>query len=140
MADKAYNHITTHTDFENHKSKKTDLLIIVIIINVIAIITTTMFVSQFGFIKIERQIISFSLSLILSYFLYQEKQWARLIFIILLSTAGYLSRNWFLELLKGPFTAINIFSIFMVWFYVSSAFYLAFIRKWPKRSFTHHLN
>ena len=111
--------------------KKTDLLIIVILINLIAIITTYTFVNKFGFIKIERQTVSFLLLIILSYFLYHEKPLARWIFVILLYFAGIMGIKGSIDIITNyPLSFESAFFIFMTIVYLISGSYIAFIRKW----------
>ena len=108
---------------------KIDLLIIISVITILSIVSIIIFNLKFGTIKIGSQLLRLGFNLLLSYFLYQEKQWARWIFVILFFIAGAAGLS---IILNDPITINNIPLIAMGLFYAGAAVYLAFIRKWHK--------
>jgi hypothetical protein len=110
--------------------KNTDLWIILGTLNLIAVITTVVFVSEFGFVKIGRQLISFSLSLILSYFVFHGKMPARFILLILCFWAGIWALKSFPVLVEAGAGPRALVGLFMSFFYLFTGIYLGLLRKW----------
>ncbi len=112
--------------------KKTDLLIIIILTILISIASISLFVNQYGLIKINQQLIRLFLTLILSYFLYLEKQWARWIWVVLFYFTGISGAIGVFSLFKNSILTGGIILSIMSLFYIGSTTYIAFIRKWQK--------
>lgn len=112
-------------------SKKTDLLLIACIALAISAASIVVFNLNFGPIKIGQQLIRFILSAILLYFVYQERPWAKGIFIFLGLIGGLISLVS-LSLRLGQNTidvgAIVLPSMVGI-FYLISSVYLIFRKK-----------
>jgi hypothetical protein len=107
--------------------KKYDLAIICLTTITISLIVKIAFIMKFGPIKIGTQLISICLTLLLCYYLYQEKQWARWISIILFSFSGLIG---IISTLTIKATLGSITLLIMGLFYLGSGAYLGLIRKW----------
>ncbi|MEK9160049.1 MAG: hypothetical protein AAB383_04950 [Patescibacteria group bacterium] len=116
-------------------NKKLDLIVIIAITFLISIAAIVAFNMEFGPTKIAAQLSRLVLLVIFSYFLYQEKQWARWIFVVISLLAGAASSLAVLSLvgLGGPDFGVAMLTIgTMALFYLSAGIYLGFIRKWKK--------
>lgn len=112
---------------------KKDLLVIIVVTIFISLVTIFFFIYTYGFIKIFQQITRFFLILILSYFLYIEKRWAKWVFTILSYIGGFagiisIFNSFSLEYLSSEMIGLLLMSSF----YISAATYIAFVRKWNK--------
>lgn len=116
-------------------NKKFDLTIIISGYLIISVISIVVFNLEFGLIKVPEQVIRLTFWLVFSYFLYQEKQWARWTFVVMSLLAGVAGLLGILIALiqKGDkiIFAIILLSL-MSLFYLASGVYLGFIRKWKK--------
>lgn len=106
---------------------KKDLLIIVSASVLISFISIATFVNTFGAVKIVPQILRLGLTLLLCYFLYQEKQWARWICVVLFLISGL---GGVLGTLKIGFSLDTLPLFLISAFYLAVAVYLGSIRKW----------
>lgn len=108
---------------------KKDLLIIISITILISLIVIITFTVNFGTIRIIPQIIRFVLTVLLGYFLYKEKQWARWICVVLFLLSGI---GGILVILKEGLLLSTSYPFLMCLFYLVAGVYLGFIRKWNK--------
>ena len=115
--------------------KKLDLLIIISIAVLISVAAIVAFNLEFGPTKVAAHLTRLILLGVVSYFLYQEKQWARWTFVVLSLLAGVLGALAVLSLvaLEGDdfgLTTVILGAISL--FYIASGIYLGFVRKWNK--------
>lgn len=113
--------------------KKLDLIIIISIAVLIAVAAIVAFNLEFGPTKVVAHLTRLILLGVVSYFLYQEKPWARWTFVVLSLLAGLLGTLAVLSLLIQELSIWRILIVLLLsLFYLSSGIYLGFVRKWKK--------
>lgn len=118
--------------------KKTDLVIIIICTLTFSIISIILFNIRFPYIKIGEQSLRLIITLLLCYFLYQEKQWARWIFVILYLIGGIAGLAGIIINFKNTNPSSNnidlsILILFLAsLFFIIASLYIGFIRNWKK--------
>lgn len=118
--------------------KKADLLIIIAITLAFSVISIILFNIRFPFMKIEEQGLRLIITSLLCYFLYQEKQWAKWIFVIFYLVGGIAGLAGIIINFKNfdPSSSnldLSILILFLVpLFYIIAGLYIGFIRNWKK--------
>lgn len=108
------------------KTKK-DLLFIATTSVLISAMSIGLYISKMGLGKIDQQGVRFAFTILLAYFLYQEKQWARWVMSVLFMIAGLM--NGYIIVISG--FVYEAFPLYIITaFHILSAIYLMFIRKW----------
>lgn len=115
----------------NMREKK-DLLIIISITLMISVISILFYVVNYGLDQIVEQLIRFSLTAVLGYFLYMDKNWAKWVLSSLMAIGGLLGLISTVQLFIAGIIGFGILYILMSVFYLGSAFYLIFYRKGSK--------
>lgn len=108
-----------------------DLLAIIIITSAFSVLAITLFCLNFGFSRFPQQILRLLLIAALSYFLYQERRWAKWVYVLLTFLAGLGGiLGAYFSFAETAFSFLTFSMLLVSVFFLTVSIYLGFIRKW----------